>query len=229
MKKLSYLLVCALVVFAFTDCKKTKKTSTPGAAAMEYADHLKKGNYEVFADYIIIDEVPVEQAPVIKKEYATALREKHQPVAEQNGGVKDVKVVSENVASDGKTANVVLEHTYNNGQKENVEYLMALDELDMWRFKTIGEEKQVWKVTLADGSHGTVKLKENPHRDILKEHIDGEGREFVKEIDRENRDIVKVKDETGEKEVIKVIDKGDEEKIKVKVDGEKETVTVPVR
>lgn len=222
MKKLTVVMLCAIALVAFSSCKS--KTKSASVAAKEYTDHLKNGNYDEFVEVIAFDNcVPAQEIPQHKAEASQVMKTKAHKAIQDKGGIKDTKIVKEEVASDGKNAEVIVEHIYNNGDVENVSYDLILDEENNWKVK-MGHDREVWKTHLADGSKVAFKLKEDAHREILKEDIDGE-RDFVKEIDTDRRHVEKVK-EDGEKEVVKVIEKKDETVIKTKEDGHREVTKV---
>ena len=220
MKKVTVLMICALGVAAFSGCNSKK---TVGEIAKSHHENLKNQDYTAYVETIYWDEMPPAVVSAEKSRNAEILKVKAQPAIEARGGIKEVAVKSENVAPDGKAANVVLTNTYNNGDKEDIHYAMILDE-DVWKVK-MGPDREVWKTVLADGTHESFKLKETENREIWKAHL-GDERDFVKEIDGENRHVEKIKVD-GEKEVVKVIEKEDEIVIKEKENGEKEVTRIP--
>ena len=215
--------MCAMAVVSFGSCNKNK-TKKASAAAIEHAQHLQDGNYELFIEQCVFspDVTPME-VNAEKANFKKAMREQVHPVIQSKGGIKATKVVSEKVSDDGKAATVTLNHEYNNGQNEDVVYDMVLVD-DLWKIN-MDNHREVWRTRTADNQPLVIKLKEDDHREILKERI-GDERDFVKVKEGENKEVVKVK-EDGEKDVVKVKEKADGDVVvKEKHDGEKEVVKV---
>lgn len=211
--------VIILTVVLFTGCRPHQPQS-PSVAAQRYAENLKTGNYDEFVNALDFDsKISADSIKREKARLAAMMRKKVHPAIAGRGGLKEMKVVSEKVAPDGKIADVVLKNVYNNGEVENIHYVMVNTD-NVWKVR-MGNDKEVWKTHTADGHEVVLELKEDEHRDIIKTNVDGENREFVKVIEEENREMLKVK-ENGEKDVVKVIEKSDEEVVKVKKDGVKE-------
>jgi len=223
MKKGSVLLMCALGMLALSSCNSKKSA---GETAKIHHENLRNQDYTAYVESIYWEEVlPPAAISEEKVKHAQILQEKAKPVIDAKGGLKQVNVKSEKVSQDGKTANVTLTNTYNNGDVEDIVYMLVYDEpMEEWKIK-MGNDKEVWKTVLADGTHESFKLKETDNRDIWKAHM-GSERDFIKEIDGANREVEKVKVD-GEKEVHKVIEKKDETVIKDKVNGEKEVTRIP--
>jgi len=231
MKKALVLMACALVATAFTGCNSKK---SPGEVAKAHHEMLKNNNYNGYVDNIYVDEtlLPVSVTPAQRDQYvrtvnqqnAQMLRQKVQPTLDARGGIKDVAVKSQNIAPDGRNANVTLTNTYNNGQMEDVTYALMMDNNDEWKVK-MGPDKEVWRAVSTDGRHETIKLKDETNRQIMKDDADG-NRDFVKVIQDGNREVTKVK-EDGDRQVRKVIEKEDETVIKEKENGEKEVTRIP--
>lgn len=217
MKKLTYAIVSAAVLVGFTACGSKTKAPAPGESAKNAAELCHKGNYDDFITMVVFaDTVEVEAA---KKEAKKVLKTYHKPKVEEKGELKEIVVAEETVAPSGKEAEVVLDQSYQSGEREVIVYDMILDDNNVWKVKS-GKDREVWKTRTPEGHHVAFKLKYDEDKEVFKEHMDGD-REFVKVKDGENKDVLKIK-EDGQKEVIKVIEKDDETVIKVKVDGEKE-------
>ena len=233
MKKVTVLLgICVLGLAVLSSCNSKKSA---GQTAKAHHEKLQNQNYAGYVDAIYVEEdlLPAgitadqkdQHTQAMKQQHAQILKQKVQPAIDAKGGIKDVTVKSEKVASNGKTADVVLTNTYNNGDKEDLVYTLVYDEPSKeWKVK-MGRDKEVWKTVLADGTHESFKLKETDDREVWKAHL-GDERDFVKEIDGANRQVEKVKVD-GEKEVHKVIEKEDEIVVKDKVNGEKEVTRIP--
>jgi len=223
MKKGIVLLMCVVGVVSFSSCN-SKKTAAETAKA--HHENLQNRDYAAYVETIYWEEdMPPAVLSQQKAEHAQILQEKAQPMIDAKGGIKNVAVKSETVAPDGRTANVTLTNTYNNGDVEDIMYLLVLDEPNQeWKVK-MGPDREVWKTVLANGTHESFKLKEADNREVLKAHL-GDERDFIKEIDGEGRHVEKVKTDEG-REVHKVIERENETVIKEKVDGEREVTRIP--
>lgn len=63
------------------------------------------------------------------------LKEKGSKSIEEKGGIKKIEVLSETIASDKKTAQVVLKQTYGNGDAEDTNFDMV-------------EQNGTWKIVM---------------------------------------------------------------------------------
>ncbi|MCD8102941.1 MAG: DUF4878 domain-containing protein [Alistipes sp.] len=225
MKKLFIPAILIMAVVAFTNCHDNKKRSA-SAAAREYSEHLRDGNYDHMVDRMVADnDFDGQEMRRDKRRYSDMLRNNVDDHVRRHGGIKKVDVVSENVAKDGNTANVVVRHHYNDGIAEDINYdLRKID--NEWKVK-MGPNKEVWRTQLADGTHVSFKLKDNDNKEVFKQHI-GDERDFIKikESEDGDRHVLKVR-EDGERDVLKVIEHDDETVIKEKHDGHKEVTHIP--
>lgn len=217
MKKLILFCACAAVMFTFTDCNKSKKTS-PGNRAMAYQESINNGKYESFADYIYYDSnLPAETVSRQKAENGRFIRENlHQNIM-ANGGIRNTKVVNERIMSDGKTAQVTLRNTYNNGRTEDVMYNMVMAEND-WKVR-VGNDRTVWTAVAADGTRTTLKLMDGENKQFAKLNVDGE-EDMIKTKETENKDVVKIQ-EGDNRTVVKDKQTASGEVIKVKENGQR--------
>ncbi len=231
MRKLIYLGTCALALVLFANCK-SDKSSSPGEVAKAHTESLVKGDYDRFVEGIVFVE-PVsgtvktaKPAPLPREQkvqHAAAVKKHIEPVVKAKGGVKDVAVATEKVTADGKNAQVSVKTTYNNGDVEHMDYdLVKVD--DAWRLGTGGHEREVMRRRTAEGTREVLKLKESPHKEVLKAHEEGI-RDFIKEKENEHKEVLKTKVD-GHKEVLKDKEKKNEEVIKVKEDGHKEVTRI---
>lgn len=221
MKKLVYLAALCAAVVSFDSCKSKKVAQTPALAAKEYTEGMCNGNYDAFVEMIVFEEAVAPAKPEVKKAHSTALKTIHKPSVDEKGGVKEVAVVSEKVAPDGKTADVVLTNTYNNGHVETVNYKMVND-AETWKIR-VNDNKEVWRAITKDGDHEVIKIRDGKDRDFVKTKEDGE-KQFVKEITKRNGQVEVIKTlENGERhrEVLKDIEDGNRHIEKIKEDGEK--------
>ncbi|MDR0661497.1 MAG: DUF4878 domain-containing protein [Prevotellaceae bacterium] len=170
MKRMIFLLMPLLVVRAMSSCSKKHKTASE--SAKEYTERIKNNDYDGFIEYVYIDEIPVatpntkkdvnsSDVKAMKVQHVKALKSNVEPHIQKNEGLKNITVKSENVASDGKSANATLNHEYNNGQTEDVTYDLVL--MDDVRKVNAGKNREVWKTKLADGTNVSFTLKENDY------------------------------------------------------------------
>ncbi|MDR1756255.1 MAG: hypothetical protein LBR65_04745 [Culturomica sp.] len=231
MRKLIYVGICALALVLFANCKSNKKAS-PGVVARTQTENLAKGNYDVFVEGIVFEEpvpgtmhttVSKPVTPEQKVHHVAAVKKHIEPVVKAKGGVKKVAVATEKVAPDGKNAQVSVKTTYNNGDVEHMDYdLVKVN--DDWKLRS-GHERDVMRRRTAEGNLEVLKLKESPHKEVLKAHEEGI-RDFIKEKETEHKEVLKTKVD-GEKEVVKDKEKKHEEVIKIKEDGHKEVIRIP--
>lgn len=223
MKKIIYLSAALFAVVAFSSCKGKTKTKSPGETAQVYVDYIYTGDFIPVMDMMYCEDAALEQEMKREKEqYANTMKKNVDRHVSKKGGVKNTQVISEKVSDDGKNAQVVVRHEYNEAVPEDILYDMTLVDND-WKVK-MTPHKEVWKTKTADGKHVSFKLKDNEHKDVLKEHV-GDERDYIKDIHTENKDVIKVK-EDGEKDVLKIKDKEHEIVIKEKHNGEKEKTVV---
>lgn len=205
MKKLFIPAILALAVVAFTNCDRNNNNSA-GVAAREYSEHIRDGRYDRLVDRMVADnDFDAQEMRRDSRRYSDMLRNNVDEHVRRHGGIKNVKVVSQNVAKDGNTANVVVRHDYNDGVAEDINYdLRKID--NEWKVK-MGPNKEVWRTQLADGTHVSFKLKENDGKEVFKQHVGDE------------RDFIKVKEsEDGDRHVLKVKHDGDKEVTHIKKD-----------
>lgn len=128
MRKVIYLsLILFCVVFASCSSK------APGAAAKKYMEYVKDGDFEQFADGIMYQEDATQEDIEQSKAMITSLlKEKAVKEIEKKGGIDKIEIVSETVAQDGKTADVVLRMIYGNGSSEESNCKMVLDQ-GIWK------------------------------------------------------------------------------------------------
>lgn len=128
MKKIFYLsLVLLCIVFASCSSK------SPGAVAKKYMEYVKTGDYEKFADGIVYKEgATTEQKEQGKTMIVALLKEKAAKEIEKKGGIKEIEMVSETIAEDGKTADVILKTTYGDGESQESDCRMVLQD-NVWK------------------------------------------------------------------------------------------------
>ncbi|MCD8029365.1 MAG: DUF4878 domain-containing protein [Bacteroides sp.] len=135
MKKLIHFAFLATVVLTLAACS----AGSPGEAAKKYANYLKSGNYEKFAEGIAMsDDVSAEEARQGRQMLAAMMQEKGKMAIDQKGGIDKIDIVSEEIAADGETAKVVLKLTFKNGDDEEMTYNMVKQKSD-WKIDMSGK------------------------------------------------------------------------------------------
>ncbi len=133
MKKGIYFAFLATLLITFAACS----AGSPGEAAKKYANYLKNGDYEKFAEGIAMSEdMSADEAKQGRQMFAAMMQEKGKMALEQKGGIDKIDIVSENMDSDGNTAKVVLKMTFKNGESEEMNYNMV-------------KQKSGWKIDLS--------------------------------------------------------------------------------
>jgi hypothetical protein len=220
MKKFFVVALSALAFVGFEGCKPKVKEAAD--VALQHANMLRDGNYDLYVEEFHFAPVtPVEAVAAEKETYKTAYKEQVHPVIAAKGGLKRSKVVSQAVADDGQSATVVMNHEYGNGQSEDVPYDMVKVD-DSWKLAD-GKLREVWRTQTPEGMPLEIKLKESPHKDVLKENIGGE-HDFVKEIHEDNKEVVKVR-EGAERDVVKVKEHADGTVVQKEIHNGQRTVT----
>lgn len=121
MKKLFYLFVMAIAMFVMISCSG----GGPGDALKDYFVAMQKGEYEKFAEGIDLSNTESDQQQAVREGYASLLKEKFAKDLEKKGGIKSVEILSEDIASDGKTAVVKFKVVYGNGVEQSDEQKMV--------------------------------------------------------------------------------------------------------
>lgn len=124
MKKVFYLSLMVMAMFVMAACSSSP--STPGDALKKYSEYLQKGDYEKFVDGLAFDES--QDAAKIKEQkeaLISMLKEKISKEYEKKGGIKDIEIISEQIAEDGNTAVVKTKYTYGNGETEEGDQQMV--------------------------------------------------------------------------------------------------------
>lgn len=124
MKKVFYLSMMAIAMLVMAACSSSP--SGPGEALKKYSEYLQKGDYEKFVDGLAFAES--QDAANIKEEkeaLVSMLKEKITKEYEKKGGMKEIEIVSEQIAEDGNTAVVKTKCTYGNGETEEGDQQMV--------------------------------------------------------------------------------------------------------
>ena len=115
MKKVFYLVLAAAALVLTVSC--SSNSSSPGKAAKQYMEYMADGNYDKFIDGVyFVEGSSKEDIEAGKAMLKAMLIEKGKKSIDEKGGLKSVEIVSEEIASDGKTANVELKMTYGNDE-----------------------------------------------------------------------------------------------------------------
>lgn len=129
-------LVFSLVViggfgFLLSGCKQDKHLRQAGTAAVSYYTMLIKGQYDKYVDGMLsCDNAPKEfreQMKLLAKQFIA--REK-----EENGGIRTVELIREDLTTDGLSAEVYLKLKYTSGRSEEVVIPMCYSE-NIWRMQ----------------------------------------------------------------------------------------------
>ena len=122
MKKLIYFLTCVFSVMLFAACGSD--TSTPKAAAENWGNMMKSGDYEGIVDQIAYpDNLSAEEKEQSKEMFLSLFNDKVKAQMEKKGGITSTEVLSETISEDGKTAKVEMKVVYGDGS----EYEQTLD------------------------------------------------------------------------------------------------------
>ena len=100
MRKSIYFLTFVFSVLLFAACGSD--TSTPKAAAENWGNMMKAGDYKGIVDQIAFpDEMSAEEKEQSKQMFLSLFEEKAKAQVEKKGGITSTEVVSETVAEDG--------------------------------------------------------------------------------------------------------------------------------
>lgn len=125
MKKVIYLSLAMMCILSMIACSSG---STPGAAAKKYVGYMQAGDYEKFVEGIAFpEETSAEELQQAKDMYVAMFKEKGDKEIQEKGGVKDIEILSETIAEDGKTAVVEVKMIYGNGETDTDKMDMILD------------------------------------------------------------------------------------------------------
>ena len=93
----------------------------------KYSGYLQSGDYENFVEGLAFDgSQDAAKVKEQKEALVSMLKEKViEGVREEKAGIKDIEILSEQVAEDGNTAVVKTKYTYGNGETEEGEQQMV--------------------------------------------------------------------------------------------------------
>lgn len=101
-------------------------SETPGSVAKKFYQEIADGNCEKFMKETT--EPTEEELAMV-----SAICEKMKASLDEKGGLKSVDVVSETIAEDGKTANVVLNLTFGDGTTSEEDQKMEMQDNGKWK------------------------------------------------------------------------------------------------
>ena len=124
MKQLIRLGLMLVAVLAMVSCTP----STPGAALKNYMSALSDKDYEKFIDGCNISETDSDKAEEIREGLIAMIQEKGSKTIEKKGGLKEIEIVSEEMAEDGNSAIVTYKQHYGDGSvKEDTQKMIKVD------------------------------------------------------------------------------------------------------
>lgn len=132
-KKITLLVLLFMSVCIMSSCNKI---TTPGEAALTYVEYVQNGEYLEYAKTFYHTPEAKADPEAIKKqeaEFAEILETKASETFETKGGIKDLVLVSETISEDGKTAKVVINQVFGNGEEDEFTCDMILDEEGVWK------------------------------------------------------------------------------------------------
>lgn len=124
MKKVFYFSMMVMAMFVMTACSSS--SNTPGGALKKYSEYLKNGEYEKFVEGMAFkDSQDAAKVKEQKETLVSMLKEKLSKEYDKKGGIKDIEILSEQIAEDGNTAVVKTKYTYGNGETQEGEQKMV--------------------------------------------------------------------------------------------------------
>lgn len=123
MKQLIRLGLMLVAVLAMVSCTP----STPGVLK-NYMSALSDKDYEKFIDGCNISEADSDKAKEIREGLIAMIQEKYSKTIEKKGGLKEIEIVSEEMAEDGNSAIVTYKQHYGDGSvKEDTQKMIKVD------------------------------------------------------------------------------------------------------
>lgn len=117
MKKLAYFSMMLVAMFIMAACSD----NSPSATFKSYITAFQKGDYEKFVDGINLSKVTPDEMKETKEGLTAMMKEKGEKMVEQKGGLKDIEILSEEIAEDGNTAVIKYKQIYGDGSEEESE------------------------------------------------------------------------------------------------------------
>jgi len=119
MRKLTGLFLAGLFAFTVVSCVGTP--NSPAAIEKSIYSQLQSGNYEKGMK-IYFDNLKKDTKEVDPKEAENAISmftDKAKESIEKKGGIKNFKIIAENIDKSGETASVLSRITYGNGEESD--------------------------------------------------------------------------------------------------------------
>ncbi len=127
MKKVIKGLFVLAVMALFAACS----SSSPKDAMEKYGKDLCKGNYEAYVDGIASKKALSAEE---KAQFVALIKDKASAEYEKKGGLKDIKVIKEDIAAGDTTAVVYYEVHFGDGTVEDGDQPMVLSD-GKWKMK----------------------------------------------------------------------------------------------
>lgn len=121
MKKLMNLVFGFLMMVVVVACS----SSSPSDALKKYASALKESNYEKFVEGVNFPKTNPDKLAEERQGFADMMKGKAENLLARKGGLKDVEVISEEIAEDGNSAVVKFKMIYGNGTESEEEQKMV--------------------------------------------------------------------------------------------------------
>ena len=124
MKQLIRLGLMLVAVLAMVSCTP----STPGAALKHYMSALSDKDYEEFVEGVKLSETDAAKAQEARDGLVAMIKEKGAKTPDEKGGLKEIEIVSEEIAEDGNSAVVTFKQHYGDGSvKEDTQKMAKVD------------------------------------------------------------------------------------------------------
>jgi hypothetical protein len=129
MRKLISLLAIVITAALISSCS----SNSPKAVAEKAMKCIMDKDYKGYVNLVYFDESKEKPESIQRNKDATVaiLGEKYDKLSEKKKGIKDYKVLSEEVKD--STAVVKMEISYGNGEKENNDVKMKMDKNGDWK------------------------------------------------------------------------------------------------
>lgn len=132
MKRLSIFLGAILAVILMASCS----SNSPKAVAEKSVKCIADKDYNGYVDLLYFSEKDKHDAKEFeegKQQLAALLKDKAEKTYSKKGGISSYEALNEEIAEDGKTANVKMKITYGNGTSEETGIKLRKDNDDNWK------------------------------------------------------------------------------------------------
>ena len=132
MKKvlLSFIIVASAIVML--SCNDSDSPKSVTATSIEC---LQNGDYETYADLLLIEKDGKEVHDVDKQKIADILKAKASSAIESKGGIKSYEILDETIDEANGTATVKCKIVYGDGTSDESDTDLALNENKEWKLK----------------------------------------------------------------------------------------------